>query len=361
MSILDALFGPRNNGQQAQAPGAMQQQPGFMSQLLDPSVALPMAGALLGNQGNAANFGNALSAAGPALGQQRELRAQTAKKNKTLEFLRQQSPDLAAMVDAGMPMNEAWGAYVQQRKAQTPDFKVVGDHIFNPADQSWISAPGGGALKPTAGQQDYEYAMQQLRERGVPEDKLPTYQEFAKPKSRGISFRGADGTEIQIGGEGDGTAYGGTSLPAEVGARIGLGDNFIKNDYPEVIKMIENGDATGPVDYAAGVVGRGNSGIVQRRMASGADALRRGLTGAGMSATESEEYARRYLPQPTDNAETLKLKAEGLKADLEAVTSGAIKGKAGDVGGFISSPQGSQPQGGAGMSTTSTGATWRLK
>lgn len=360
MSILDALFGRQNNGQQAQGPGAMQQQPGFMSQLLDPSVALPMAGALLGNQGNAANFGNAFSAAGPAMAQQK-LQAQT---NKTGDFLRKQDPRYAEMLDNGFQPKEVYELYLQDRKAQTagPDFKVVGDHIFNPADQSWISAPGGGGgLKPTAGQQDYEYAMRQLRERGVPEDKLPTYQEFAKPKSRGISFRGADGTEIQIGGEGDGTAYGGTSLPAEVGARIGLGDNFIKNDYPEVIKMIENGDATGPIDYATGVMGRGNSGIVQRRMASGADALRRGLTGAGMSATESEEYARRYLPQPTDNAETLKLKAEGLKADLEAVTAGAIKGKAGDVGGFIPSPHGGQPQGGAGMSTTSTGATWKLK
>lgn len=189
-------------------------------------------------------------------------------------------------------------------------------------------------LKPTAGQQDYEYAMRQLRERGVPEDKLPTYQEFAKPKSRGISFKGADGTEIQIGGDDNG-GYGGTSLPAEVGGRVGLGDNFIKNDYPEVLKMIEAGDATGPIDYLKGTFGRGNSGIVQRRMATGADALRRGLTGAGMSASESEEYAQRYLPIPTDDAATLKLKAEGLKADLEAVTSGAIKGKAGDVAGYL--------------------------
>jgi hypothetical protein len=62
---------------------------------------------------------------------------------------------------------------------------------------------GGVKANETAGQQDYEYAMQQLRERGVPEDKLPTFQEFSKPKSRGISFRDANGTEIQIGGDVD--------------------------------------------------------------------------------------------------------------------------------------------------------------
>nr|WMC99343.1 hypothetical protein RAR13_11865 [Aminobacter aminovorans] len=169
MSILDALFGQQNNGQQAQVPGAMQQQPGFMSQLLDPAVALPMAGALLGNQGNSANFGNALSAAGPAMAQRRELQAQTAQKNKTLEYLRQNSPDLAAMVDAGMPMNEAWGAFVQQRKAQAPEYKVVGDNIFNTADQSWISAPGGG--------DDYSQRQRAAEQYGLTPDD-PRYQSF---------------------------------------------------------------------------------------------------------------------------------------------------------------------------------------
>jgi hypothetical protein len=228
-------------------------------------------------------------------------------------------------------------------KPQDPIKVGDGDTLLDPVTKQPIFT---GKPKSTAGQQDYEYAMKQLRERGVPEDKLPTFQEFSKPKSRGITFRDANGTEIQIGGDTDGAAYSGTSLPAEVGARIGLGDNFIKNDYPEVIKMIKNGDATGPIDYAQGIFGRGNSGIVQRRMASGADALRRGLTGAGMSVTESEEYARRYLPQPTDDAETLLRKAEGLKDDLESVTSGAIKGKAGDVGGFMNKKQPEAPKAG---------------
>lgn len=343
MGLLDAIF-----GQQAQVPGATQQ-PSGLQQLFQPQTAMPMAAALLGGQGDAKNFGNAFAAYG-------QTKAQTAAQNKTMDYFNKNAPEYAQMVAAGMPVEEAWKTYTQQKYAQKGQGIVnAGDgRLYDPATQTWISAPGGNA-KPTAAQQDYEYAMQQLRGRGVPEDKLPTFQEFAKPKSRGISFRGADGTEIQIGGEGDGTAYGGTSLPAEVGGRIGLGDNFIKNDYPEVIKMIENGDATGPIDYATGILGRGNSGIVQRRMASGADALRRGLTGAGMSASESEEYARRYLPKPFDNAETLRLKAEGLKADLEAVTSGAIKGKAGDVGGFL--PKQAPAPGG---NQTQTGIKWSV-
>lgn len=189
--------------------------------------------------------------------------------------------------------------------------------------------------KPTAEVQQYEYGIQQLRDRGVPEDKLPTFQEWSKPKSRGISFTGPDGTKIQIGGDGETASLDGTSIPAEVGGRIGLGQSFLKEDYPEIMEIINKGDATGLVDWATGKAGRGDSGKVQRRVASGVDALRRGLTGAGMAASEAEEYASRYSPQLMDDSETLRLKVEGLKRDLEAVSSGAVMGKAGNISGLL--------------------------
>jgi hypothetical protein len=143
MSILDALFGQRNNGQQAQIPGAMQQQPGFMSQLLDPSVALPMAGALLGNQGNSANFGNALSAAGPAMAQQKL----TAQGNKTGNFLRKQDPRYAEMLDNGFQPKEVYELYLQDRKAQTaaPKYMSMGDgYALNENTGEFLASPGAG-------------------------------------------------------------------------------------------------------------------------------------------------------------------------------------------------------------------------
>jgi hypothetical protein len=108
MGLLDALFGT-----QAQAPGATQQPTG-LQQLFQPEVAMPVAAALLGNQGNAANFGNAFSAYGQA-------RAQTASKNKTMDFFRQNAPEYAAMVDAGLPLEDAWKSYTQQKYAQKAD------------------------------------------------------------------------------------------------------------------------------------------------------------------------------------------------------------------------------------------------
>ena len=86
----DPWQGLRQQGQMPQQGGG-----GILAQLLAPEVALPMAAALMGQQGNGQNFANAFGAAGAGLGEQRKLKAQTAERNKTLEYLRQERPDLA--------------------------------------------------------------------------------------------------------------------------------------------------------------------------------------------------------------------------------------------------------------------------
>ncbi|WP_298966137.1 hypothetical protein [uncultured Roseibium sp.] len=74
----------------------------------------------MGNQGNTQNVANALMMAGPALGRQAGQRKQLQQRNRTLEFLRQNSPEMAQAVESGMPVNEAWKSYLAQRRAQTP-------------------------------------------------------------------------------------------------------------------------------------------------------------------------------------------------------------------------------------------------
>ena len=70
------------------------------------------------------------------------------------------------------------------------------------------------------------------------------------------------------------------------------------------------------------------------------DSLRRNLTGAGISVSEAGDYAKRYLPVWSDDAETLERKALGLKADLEAVSQGALAGKAGTLQSLLKGQQG---------------------
>jgi hypothetical protein len=118
--------------QGAQAPGSMSQprQSGLSLLLGSPEALMAMAGPLMGNQGNAANFGNAMTAGALGIGRQRELQAQTAQDNKTYEFFKTQAPEFAQMIDAGMPVNQVWSEYTKQRYAQNSGAEVYGTPIY---------------------------------------------------------------------------------------------------------------------------------------------------------------------------------------------------------------------------------------
>lgn len=142
MSLLQSLF-----GMQAQAPGAMRQ-PSGLSAFLQPQTALPIASALMGNQGNTQNFANAFGAAGTQL-------AQTAQKNKTLEFFRSNHPEFASMIEAGMPVGEAWSTYTKQKydKAQLPaSVQEFQYGLANPDFNDWqTEQKRAGATNVTVG------------------------------------------------------------------------------------------------------------------------------------------------------------------------------------------------------------------
>lgn len=104
-------------GGQAQAPGSMQQ-PSGLARLLAPEVALPMAAALLGGQGNAQNFGNAFGAGGQAFGQLKAQTAEKQKENQTWNWLEQQSPEFAQFRASGMPASDALKLFTEQKYAQ---------------------------------------------------------------------------------------------------------------------------------------------------------------------------------------------------------------------------------------------------
>lgn len=104
----------------AQAPGqASINGMDLLKKLLDPSFALPIASALMGNQGNRQNFASAFGQAGQGILKAKET-------NRTKEFLAKNSPDLAQALEGGAPMGEIWKSYLETRKAQpasTDDIK----------------------------------------------------------------------------------------------------------------------------------------------------------------------------------------------------------------------------------------------
>ena len=125
MSLLQKFLG----GNQAQMPGQASQPSGF-SQMMQPEVLAAMAGQLLGNQGNAANFGNAFQAAAPVMAQQRQLQAQTAEQNKTWDWLEQQGPEFGQLRQSGMAAPEALKLYTEQRFAQSKNPAAVQEYEY---------------------------------------------------------------------------------------------------------------------------------------------------------------------------------------------------------------------------------------
>lgn len=327
MSIIDALFGRQNNGQQAQVPGAMQQ-PGFMSQLLDPAVALPMAGALLGNQGNSANFGNALSAAGPAMAQRRELQAQTAQKNKTLEFLRQNAPEYADAVDAGMPVNEAWRGYTEARKAQKGQGLInAGDgNLYDPNTQSWITAPGGSQKAPQVVELFDEASGQPYKATWNPEK--GEYQRVGGVKAR---------TGMQLTTNPDGTVSL-TEGPLSNRPKLTEGEaknaGFLERGLRSnaILSKLEGqgtslfNSTIGKLPVAGNYMRSEDAQKYDQAKRDFVNAVLRRESGAVISPDEFANAEQQYFPQPGDGPEVIAQKKANREAAVKGFDIGAGQG-----------------------------------
>lgn len=120
----------------------------------------------------------------------------------------------------------------------------------------------------------------------------------------------------------------GEKVDAEVAARLGLAKSFL-GELPDIKARVEAGELTGPIDAVKGKLGVGKAGELRRKIDSGAEALLRMLTGAGMNKEEAAEYTRRYKFDPTDKASTVISKLEQLERELNSVGETVGKGRGG--------------------------------
>jgi hypothetical protein len=85
------------------------------------------------------------------------------------------------------------------------------------------------------------------------------------------------------------------------------------------------------VDGVMGAANMGGSGEIRRQIASGAEALLRNLTGAGMNIDEAKKYVARYQPQVNDSAKTIGSKLDQLERELRSVNDIVSQGRGGSV------------------------------
>jgi len=148
------------------------------------------------------------------------------------------------------------------------------------------------------------------------------------------------------GARGSGDGSGAKPLPAEIGARIGLGNQFINVDLPAIREEITKGTLGGKglLNNAGAMFqmsgGFGKAGEINRRIQTGLDALRRNLTGQGMSASEAQDYVNRYVPGVADSVKTINSKLDGLEADLNATAAGATAGRVAPPSMMPNAPRG---------------------
>lgn len=171
--------------------------------------------------------------------------------------------------------------------------------------------PTSGALRPMkGGPADPEY----LRQKGDRQNAPSGYQwnDPSDPSKGMTAIPGGPGEKID----------------AEVAGRLGLAKSFL-GQLPEIRKRIAAGEMTGAIDAGQAYFGMGGPGELRRQIDSGAEALLRMLTGAGMNKEEAANYVRRYQFSPTDKSTTVLSKLSQLERELNSVGETVGKGRGG--------------------------------
>lgn len=158
LSGLLGLGGSENNTSGLLGLGNAQESGGGLLGLnlfgIDNSMRLPMALALMGGGSNSEAFTNAASIYGKMAPELAKTRKEQEQQNKTVEWVKSNRPDLAPLLEAGMPVNEVWAqvlkspqdrkiiqdSYGRQRYADTGDF------VFS--EEGQIGQPGQPYIDP---------------------------------------------------------------------------------------------------------------------------------------------------------------------------------------------------------------------
>lgn len=170
--------------------------------------------------------------------------------------------------------------------------------------------PEGGTLVDATGKVLYGGEANQW-------GKLPANHRWVDPNDK------SKGTVPIPGGPGE-------TVAAEVAGRIGLAKNFLKN-MPDIERRIEAGEVgiDNPRNHLLAIGGQGAPGDLRRKIDSGADALIRMMTGAGMNIGEATDYARRYRVTPFDTKANMQSKVKGLAEELRSTATEVAKGHGG--------------------------------
>lgn len=293
-----------------------------LQRLLSPEMMMAMGSGLMGNQGNMNNVGQAMANAVPVMAMQRQVQAQTADKNKTLDYFRQNSPEYAAMIEAGLPIEQAWGQYAKQRfsKADRQGLINAGDgQLYDPNTGQWISAPGSG--EPDFRMAEPEEAARYGAQAGQfgPDGR---FYPLNPPQGMTIESDGAGGFRM-VQGPGAGTKFTEVQSKDNVFSTRARGALPTLDQYEQ--KLTSLGDRAlnvDPTGLARGALQDPDFQVAQTAGDEFLQAILRKDTGAAITEQEQLLYGRTYLPQPGDSPEAIAYKRQARLRAVAAIEAG---------------------------------------
>ncbi|WP_445215461.1 hypothetical protein ACKWRH_23565 [Bradyrhizobium sp. Pa8] len=123
----------------------------------------------------------------------------------------------------------------------------------------------------------------------------------------------------------------------EIVARVGLGKSFMST-LPDLRARVARGDVgiENPANHAQAIANIGVPGETKRMLDTGAEALIRMLTGAGMSKEEAAQNAQQYRITPRDTTFTINSKISALERHLNHI--GELLGRSRGGGNLLAAP-----------------------
>lgn len=332
--LLSGLFGQRPQGG------------GFGGSILsDPETRLMMGAQMMMGKDIGQSLGGAFGVAGQMKATKREKMEAFEKQNRTLEFLRQANPELAAAVEAGaLEPSKAYQMHLESQKPKEPDWMEVGGQLYSPGNDKWIQPPvnPNDPMKPPTVDTFYdEKTGQPYKGQWNPQGGTWDRVGGQKAGENGITITSnADGTTTTIGGSG--------TKSTEADRRALLLTQQIVSQEPQVMAGF---DSLAEAQNAAGGAFPGGRAIQSPAAQIALDSLKNIVQNwmyltSGATAPETEVLRNLEMVKPSflDTPEALAAKKSRLK--------GLIFSMKQRVGMPDNSPP---PPSGDGMNTTTTG------
>jgi hypothetical protein len=296
----------------------------FGNERISPELLLLAGSSLAGGQTVGQQLGGIGTNVAPLLAQQAEQRKQMEAQNKTLQYLKQTNPQLAAQVEAGMPVSEAWQQVVQAQQPKKSEFKVLPDGTYGAWDGQKFNTLGN-AQKPTdlpAIADEYNW-MKTQGFKGTPQE----YQAWKSSLSKTGMMVENDGNGNFRMVQGDPSTF--PTKPLTEGQS--KDQNYFQRAQQAESNLVpvENELTSWAQKRATGLpFDMGNylkSDAYQKAQQAGKEVLAvilRKDTGAAVTPQEFEEYGSIYLPQPGEGKDVIDQKRLARQTVIKAIKDG---------------------------------------